>query len=340
MIEHLGLNYLRRAMAKLPGKVKEQTAPSWPVDPQPKQKRAVVISNCQCFPLAAWLTVLSADKVFDFWGVHVIDPTQRENAIKAFVDKAKIEYDLILSIPLSEDFLGLSSEHIADTFSGIPVILVSNIYFAGFHPDQTYIGGLNQRVAGPLGDAHSKLAIHGFMTGQTVDQTLRLFCSETYEKLGYFNEFVLSFNELTKRDAIVDVPVTRYLKETLKTNLCFYSFNHPTSLVFSVYAAGIIQHLASLGLVQPSNLPADESLCAENLAANIIFPVYPEIAAYHRVPHIGSYAFKPVGPWVNPIDLRRFLTLEFEAFENVGRETLALSHAAQNIAHQFTVLSA
>ena len=346
MIKKLVLRCLRQALAKLPPDVKRQIAqlqaapPPTPATLPPGQRRGVVISNCQCFPLAAWLTVLSTDKVFDFWGVHVLDPTQRETAIRSFVDKAKAEYDFILSIPLSEDFLELSSERIADTFTGIPVIVVSNIYFSGFHPDQTYIGGLSQRVAGPLGDAHSKLAIHGFMTGQTIDQTLRLFCAETYTKLGYFEEFSASLNELTKRDVTVSVPVTRHLEETLKTNLCFYSFNHPTPLVFSTYAAEIIRHLASLGLARPSGFPADPSLCAANLAESIIFPVYPEIAAHHGVPHIGSYTFKPAGPWVNPISLKQFLTLEFEAFEQVGRETLALSHAAQNIAAQFTVLSA
>lgn len=306
----------------------------------PKQKRGVVISNCQCLPLAAWLSVLSSDRIFDFWGVHLIDPTQRETEIKAFADKAKADYDCILSIPLSEDFLELSSERITDTFAGIPVIIISNIYFSGFHPDQTYIGGLSQRVTGPLGDAHSKLAIHGFMTGQTVEQTLRLFCTETYAKLGYFEEFSASFGELTKRDATVNVPITQHLKETLKTNLCFYSFNHPTALVFSNYAAHIMSHLSALGLAKPSGYPPDPSLCAVTLAESIIFPVYPEIAAHHGVPHIGSYTFKPAGPWVNPISLKQFLTLEFEAFKQVGRETLALSHAAQNIAAQFNVLSA
>ncbi len=313
--------------------------PLQPSEMHARQKRGVVISNCQCLPLAAWLTVLSADTVFDFWGVHVIDPAQREDAINAFVVKARAEYDLILSIPLSEDFLALSAERIADSFFGTPTILISNIYFSGFHPDQTYIGGLNQRVAGPLGDGHSKLALHGFMSGLTVDQTLALFCSETYDRLGYFDEFLISLNELTKRDSVVNVPVTRFLKDTLRTNLCFYSFNHPTPLVFAAYAADITQHLVSLKQALPSGFPADQSLCAENLAGNIIFPVYREIAAHHGVPHIGSYTFKPAGTWVSPISLKRFLTLEFQAFEEVGREKLALSHAAQNITTQFTVLT-
>jgi hypothetical protein len=220
----------------------------------------------------------------------------------------------------------------------MPVIRISNIFFSGFHPDQTYIGGLNQRVVGPLGDCHSKLAIHGFMRGLTVDETLSLFCSQSYSSLGYFDEFSVSLDTLTKRDDLVDVPVTRFLETKLRSDLCFYSFNHPTSAVFSVYAADVMQYLVLHGLARHSGFPADPSIGAESLAGSVIFPVYPEIAAHHGVPHIGSYTFKPQSTWINPIDLKRFLTLEFEAFEGVGRETLALSHAAQLIAAQFTVL--
>lgn len=337
-------NYLRRFLTSISTKTPTGVAETVPPRiPQPAGirvggKRAVVISNCQCLPLAAWLTVMSADTVFDYWGVHVIDSGQIKTTIDAFVTKARAEYDMILAIPLSEDYLDLSTTRIADSFAGIPLIRISNIYFSGFHPDQTYIGGLTQRVTGPLGDAHSKLAIHGFMAGLTVDQTMNLFSYQNYACLGYFDEFSASLDELTKRDSSVDVPVTRSLEQQLLTALCFYSFNHPTPAVFNAYTPHVMQYLVSRGFVQHSTCPADPFICAENLAENIIFPVYPEIAAYHGVPHIGSYAFKPVGPWVNPMSLNRFLTLEFEAFEEVGREELARSYAAQNIAVKFALL--
>jgi len=303
-----------------------------------KQKRAVVISNCQCLPLAAWLTVLSADTCFDFWGVHLIDSAQREVAIKDFVENARSLYDFILAIPLSDDYVDLSTGNIVQTFDPVPVVRISNIYFSGFHPDQTYIGGLSQRVSGPLGDAHSRLAIYGFMNGLTVDQTAAFFSIDSYSRLGYLDEFAKSLRTLVERDSQVDVPVSRFLKQRLRSALCFYSFNHPTPTVFSTYATDVMRHLTSLGLARASGLPDDPSLCSESLAGSVIFPVYPEIATHHGAPHIGSYAFKPDGAWVNPMTLRRFLKLEFEAFEAVGRETLGLSHAAQLIAAHFPAL--
>lgn len=303
-----------------------------------KPKRAVVISNCQCLPLAGSLTTLSADTIFDFWGVHLIDPANRQSEIKSFVAKARADYDYVLAIPLGEDYFDLATACIAETFAQIPLIRISNIYFSGFHPDQTYIGGLSQRVAGPLGDAHSKIAIHGFMTGLTIAETRALFCEQTFARLGYFQEFHISLETLRERDRAVDVSVTRFLAETLGSALCFYSFNHPTPTVFSAYAADVMQHLVSRGLTDHSGFPADPALCTETLAGSVIFPVYPEIAAHHGVPQIGSYTFKPEGAWVNPLNLNSFLAREFEAFAAVGRETLALSHAAQNIAAHFKVL--
>jgi hypothetical protein len=191
---------------------------------------------------------------------------------------------------------------------------------------------------GPLGDYHSKLAIHGFMRGMTVSETLSLFSERSYARLGYFEEFSRSLATLKERDSVADVPVTRFLESKLRSVWCFFSFNHPTSELFAAYAPEVIDFLASRGLAKHSGVPATPSLCAENLAGNVIFPIYPEIAAHHGVAHLGSYSFKPDGTWVNPMSLEQFLILEFEAFEQVGRETLALSHAAQNIAAQFTVL--
>lgn len=323
----------------IPAPVTPEPAIAEPIILAPRQRRAVVISNCQCVPLAAWLTVSSADTVFDFWGVHVLSVDQRQAEIEAFVARARAAYDFIVAIPLSADYHDLSTDRIAETFNGLPVIRISNIYFSGHHPDLTYIGGLNRRVTGPVGDYHSKLAIYGFLEGLTVAQTQALFHAETYRRLGYFDEVETSLATLRERDASVDLSVVPVLERALRTGLCFYSVNHPTSLVFSAYTAQITDHLAAAGLSQSAGLPVDPSLCPETLAGSVIYPVYPEIAAHIGMPHVGSYAFKPDGAWTNPIDLEMFLAREFAAFDALGRETLALSHAAQLIKAHFPALA-
>src|SRR5215469_12866255 len=83
-------------------------------------KRAVVVNNCQCLPIAAWLSTYSAATVFDFWGVHLLTPDQRPALTAEFVARARKEYDLIVSILLSDEFPGMTASEIRGTFDGIP----------------------------------------------------------------------------------------------------------------------------------------------------------------------------------------------------------------------------
>jgi hypothetical protein len=299
-------------------------------------KKALVISNCQCLPISSWLTALSAETMFDFWGVHLIAPAEREIAITQFVTKAKKEYDLIICIPLTDDFLELSTARIHDTFGGIPLITISNIYFSGLHPDLTYVGGLAQRILGPLGDYHSRLALFGFLRGWTPVETAALFCGSVYRDIGYYDEYAVSMAEMKERDKAVDVPVSKDLEHLLRKAMCLFSVNHPSSTLLAPYCNEIVRYLEDRGLGRHSGLPIDPSLCADSLANNAIFPIYPEIATYHGVAQLGSYVFKALGTRINPMNLRAFLAGEFKAFSDVGAEALATTINAKQILAKFS----
>jgi hypothetical protein len=280
--------------------------------------KAIVISNCQCLPLACALTVMSTDTVFDFWSVHLPAPDARARTIAEFVAKTRQDYDLIVSIPLSNDYLDLSSARLRETFDGIPVVTISNIYFAGLHPDLCYIAGPGDRIVqGPLGDYHSRLALYAFLKGMSETEAASLFRNDVYERLGFYNVYATSLNELIRRDAGIDVPVTALLPGILRRFLAFYSVNHPTSAVFVHYARQIVDYLAGKGLGHASGLPLSPMFNEGSLAHSAIFPIYPEIARRHGIPMFGSYTFKPPGDRRNPLQLERFLQREYAALRDV-----------------------
>jgi hypothetical protein len=301
-------------------------------------KRAMVISNCQCLPIAAWLSTYSANTVFDCWGVHLLAPAERPGLIAEFVAKTKAEFNLIIAAPLTEEFSDLAATKIDSTFEGIPVVKISNIYFSGLHPDLTYIGGLSQRIVGPLVDYHSRIALFGFLNGLPLEDTEALYCHKTYQAVGYYDEFAASMKAIRDRDKDVDVPVSAMLEYLLPKAVCLFSVNHPSSALLSPYCNDIVRYLERRGLGLHSGLPADSFVCAESLAGNAIFPIYPEIAAHHGMASLGSYAFKAVGSRVNPMNLPTFLAAEFGAFQNVGAETLAQTVTGKQIMERFSML--
>ena len=307
------------------------------LEKMPKSNKAVVISNCQCLPLASTLTRLSADTIFDHWGVHILPPDRRSTLIAEFVDRARVEYDFVVTIPLGKEFDALSSDVINNTFE-IPVFTISNIYFSGYHPDLTYLGGFAKRIVGPLGDYHSKMCLYAFANGLCVDDALNLFSNETYAKVGYYDEFISSFETLKNRDIHVDIRVTDILPGILQDRFCFLSVNHPSLDLFVAYGDFIISYLKKRGLVRHSGLPADANLFKEGLAESVIFPIYREIAERHGVPRFGSYAFKPQGGSVNPIDLNAYIEAEYAVFSEVGVEPLVKSYNGSLVMKQFEML--
>jgi hypothetical protein len=302
-------------------------------------RNAVVISNCQAPLLANALTVLSLSTMFHSWGVHMVVGPTAEQQIDQFIEEANRDYDLIVTVPLSNSFFGLSSDRIVESFPGKPVLKISNIYFHGLHPDITYIGARGARIVSPIGEYHSKLVLWGYCNRKSVEEVESLFCHDSFSKLGYFDVWETSLAEAKQRDLLADVRITDIWAPILKSLVSFYSVNHPTPALLAPYSGAIAETLAKRQLVARSSLRASPFLMDVSLFQNAVFPVYPEIAQFHGVPSFGGYAFKPVAGRVNPLPLHDFIRKSFDAYEEAGRSAVEESVAAQSIARTLSVLN-
>jgi hypothetical protein len=286
-------------------------------------RRGVVISNCQVQPLKHILSLFCKDIRFDGFGVHLLPPQEREQTIERFVESAKRDYDVVLAAPLSDEFGPIGIKRLRNTFSGSLVGTVPNFYFSGLHPDLTYIGQLGTRVIGPLEDYHSKIAIYGYLQGLSVDECLRLYRDGIYRDLGYYDEYEKSLAELRRRDAALDIPFTDEISGLLKTDLCFFSVNHPTSFLLGEFCIKLTAWLEHQGVASPMEWPYSVSSLPNQLAQNVFYPVYPEIAAACDLSFPGSYTFKPTTVGDNPVTcfgLREFVEGEYESFGKFERE--------------------
>jgi hypothetical protein len=288
-------------------------------------RRGLVISNCQAQPLKHILSLFCRGIRFDGFGVHLLNPKIRSEEIDRFVATAANSYDVVLSVQLSDDFGPLSTTGIRDAFPGRVIATIPNFYFSGLHPDLTYVGGLGRRITGPLSDYHSKVAILGYVAGFSVDQTVRLFCDDNFQKLGFYEEYSRSMTELARRDATLTISYTEEIAKLLREDLCFFSVNHPTSFLLSHFCQKVCNWLETQGLAgctgwicRPSSLP-------NHLAHDVCFPVYPEIAAKFDLPFLGSYEFKPATIGDTPVtclNLREFVDAEFRCLAEIPPTTL------------------
>jgi hypothetical protein len=153
----------------------------------------LIISNCQVQPLKHGLAQTCNKVEIETIGVHIVPEVERGQIFSSFIEK-KNHYKFVLSVQLSDDFGALSSQQIEKSFHPTPVFFISNLTFRGTHPDITYIGGLNQRAPGPIGDYHSQIALLTYLMGLNPIEAAKMYCDGIYTRLGYYDEFVNAFH--------------------------------------------------------------------------------------------------------------------------------------------------
>ena len=290
--------------------------------------RAVVISNCQAQPLKHTLSLLCKGLLFENLSVHLLGP-DREREIAEFVSRARAQYDIIVSVGLSDDWGPLAVDRIRETFAGKAVTLISNLYYTGLHPDIVYIGGMSQRLPGPLGDYHSRVALTGFLRGYPVEAIRQMYTASIYERLGFFQAHARSIAELGSREEQHDVAAVPLIEAMVRDRPLFMSVNHPTSHLIWAYGQKIAAYLADRHGVQLSHWAGGPDQMVNHLGNASVFPVYPEIGAYLGVTYPTSYSFKPDtfhDTPVMPLDLNEFIEAEMAAFRSIPFEELSRSH--------------
>lgn len=289
-------------------------------------KKAVVIGNCQVKSLAHTLNFFSQDVEFDHFQIHSLPPGKAKAHIETRTAKFVAEVDLVLTFNLSDKYFGLSVDRVRETFAGKPVLSISNLFFAGYHPDIIVLGDVGQRMDGALEQYHSRVALYGYMNNMSVEETVNLFNDDTFRRFDYYSDWRASINRFVASEARVDLPFTAPYVDLLARRIGMYVVNHPTPIVFLEWAKTLIQQLSARGLVQSRDWNPEECALPHYFSDTSIFPVYPEIAAHHDLPFQGNYIFKRKGfGAASFLSLREFVQAEFEVFERSGRAAIETS---------------
>lgn len=185
------------------------------------------------------------------------------------------------------------------------------VVHAGFHPDLIRPKIAKTLVKGPMGTNHSALVLHGYLSGYDEAETQGLFQHRVFEQLGYYRA-------REESDAHMRAQFARYglLDENELTPLheggCFmHNTLHPKLPVIAMLARMLLAKAGIEPLIRyPENLMADE------MASNVVWPVYPEIAAHFGVTG-GEYVFQHKPTAKGTFDLAQFIAGSFAAYRQV-----------------------
>ncbi len=194
-------------------------------------------------------------------------------------------FDLIFSQPFGPGFHptvdGLVlKDRFKDSFHFYPAI-----EFNAFHPDCVYVRNRRGFARSPIGDYHSAITLLGYSLGLTVEQTLTLFDTEVFERLGYFRYWKVSEDVLFKQGRAIAFPIEGIYRSWVRRCPFMHSINHPRLFVLSDVARTLL-HLSGI----PAVAGNVEDFLPDEALYDPVWPIYPEIAG--AMGFEGAYIFK------------------------------------------------
>ena len=198
------------------------------------------------------------------------------------------------------------------------------IVFSAFHPDMVYAGQASDLAAlklapSPMGQYHSAIALCAHRLGLDADRTRSLFREDVFARLGYLDHWEPAVRELVGSAAGTGFGLERELTLWARRGAFMHVMNHPKAFVVGDIARRL---LAESGF-SPEPVAIEDYL-GDELAQDVIWPIYPPIAEHFGL--TGSYLFKmkPRGDvFPRLYDLAGFIAASFSIYDGMPAADLA-----------------
>ena len=198
---------------------------------------------------------------------------------------------------------------------GAKVFGMSNFYFRGFFPDTCYVGAFGQRLDQPTA-YNSLVVLESFLAGYSQEEAVRAFNPDNYMRLGLYDGWLSSIEEMVHRDQEVDLAGAPFLERLARESQCFYTVNHPALFLLKSYLGQVFDLLGIRWRDYESRELRDPLTDLE------ILPVADEIAEYFNLPYRTSQSWKVGYPTFRFLNRRGFVAAFYDAYAKADRDTL------------------
>ena len=278
--------------------------------------KIAVIANCQTQAISNYLRIITGCKDIVNVPVHMFGSDMYIKALQKLKAVADDERGIIFTFSLSNKFGELETSKLRAN-SRARVYSITNLYFSGFHPDITYLGSMGKRVESPLGDLHSKTVLTAYTAALSIDEAIASFNSETYTKLGFFDEFDKSKSELFSRDEVSDIKFANEFLELVTSKPALYTMNHPIPEVLYKFVCNLCDYADIPYQTYPPEF-------FSNFLSNATWwPIYNEIANFHAFKFASPMLFKqPDNKGGNIIPLEELVSKSYHQYNQFGFEAI------------------
>lgn len=164
------------------------------------------------------------------------------------------------------------------------------ILFPAYHPDMVYAGAVAQLSAlklarSPLGQYHSAIALCAHRLGLDVAQTVTLYREEVFSRVGYLSAWDTAVRDLLTSASQIGFRLDGEMVRWARRGSFMHGINHPKSFVIGDLARRLLDESG----LAPEPVAVEDYL-GDELARDVVWPIYPDIAETYGLS--GSYLFK------------------------------------------------
>ncbi|MGV1759271.1 WcbI family polysaccharide biosynthesis putative acetyltransferase [Rhizobium sp. P44RR-XXIV] len=254
-------------------------------------ERWLLVSNCNTYGLARSLQLLS-----NSFHLDCVDVWQFKRNTQDYAEKIPT-YDRVIVNPEVE--LSGYDFSTARNLQRIP-----NLEFDAYHPDFCFAGARGTRITEPMAASQSMIALAAFQAELNVEQTLKLFRRDVYERCGFLARWEPARDRLISTFATFGIDLSNSFRRWSRGEIFMHSLGHPKAQPIFDIARAFLKN-QNVEINKTDILPFDTMVEAACL------PVYPEIGEALGVN--GSYLFKLAGEY-KLISLQKFIERSFEVY--------------------------
>ncbi len=223
--------------------------------------QVVVVGNCQAKALEMMLaTNEEFAKRFEFMSFPAVHEIPAESIPELHSAVAGATVAILQRVEDGyRDGIGLGTDTLARIAGNAIVIRWPSVYWAGYFPDLFYLRNAAGEpvVDGPF-DYHDRTILEAYASGLDVEATCRLL--EDPDKPSDAAAWAANATaELDIRGKDCDIQVTDFIDANFRSELLFYTMNHPANRLLAFLAQQVTQRLGIPGQVDQGQMP-DEVL--------------------------------------------------------------------------------
>lgn len=284
-----------------------------------------MIGNCQADGVAQALRLLLPDARVSL--LPVASLARNHGSLDRLKDHLG-GFDHVFSQFFPEGFVEGGNVH-ALAGGDIPLKLFPTLLFPGFHPDMVHVGDVGalsaaRLVPSPVGPYHSAIALCAYLEGLSAETAVGLFRDAVFARLGYYAAWDDATAYLLGSARDVGFPLDRELALWSRRGCFMHVLNHP-----KLFVLGDIARRLALGAGLAPLPVAVEDYLADELAADAVWPLYPDIAGRYGLQ--GATLFKAKGrPGAVPVlyDLPDFVARSFAIYRRHPVDALVCGRVA------------